>query len=72
MEPALAVNLAKFFEQHGAYLSCLMGDDDASAIKHLNDENGHVEKQSDIGHTKRSLGAKLWDAKQKTTSASNC
>ena len=65
MEPAVAVKLAKSLTQHGAHVSCLVGDDDASTIKHLKDQVGPVAKQSDIGHTKRGLGNKLYDAKAK-------
>ena len=68
MEPAIAVELAKEVLEHGAHISCMVGDDDSSTIKRLNDEVGHVEKHSDIGHTKRGLGAKLYDAKAKNKS----
>ena len=65
MDLAVAVKLAKSLTQHGAHVSCLVGNDDASTIKHLKDQVGPVAKQSDIGHTKRGLGNKLYDAKAK-------
>ena len=65
MEPAVAVELAKDLENHGARLACLVGDDDASTYKRVVEEIGDVQKHSDIGHAKRGLGSKLIDIKQK-------
>ena len=65
MEPAVAVELAKDLESHGAYLACLVGDDDASTYKRVVEEVCDVAKHSDIGHVKRGLGSKLFEAKEK-------
>ena len=40
-----------------------ISDDNSSTTKKLQEEYGDVDKQSDIGHTKSSLGAKLRDTK---------
>ena len=66
MEPAVAVDLAKSTESCNARIACIVADDDASTLKKLQDEYGNVQKQSDIGHCKRSLGAKLRDAKARS------
>ena len=63
MEPAVAVELAKDLESHGAYLACLVSDDDASTYKRVVEEVGDMAKHSDIGHVKRGLGSKLFEAK---------
>ena len=65
MEPSIAVSLAKAVGDEGARIACMVGDDDSSTIKKLNEEVGSVVKHSDIGHAKRSLGSKLYDAKTK-------
>lgn len=65
MEPAVSVELAKSFEEQGAHLACLVGDDDASMYKRLVEEIGDVAKHSDIGHVKRGLGSKLLEMKTK-------
>ena len=66
MEPAVAVELAKESQEHGAKIACLIGDDDSSTIKKLSESvSADIKKQSDIGHAKRSLGSKLYEAKQK-------
>ena len=66
MEPAVAVELAKDLESHGAYLACLVGDDDASTHKRVVEEVGDVANHSDIGHVKCGLSSKLFEAKTKT------
>ena len=63
MEPAVAVQIAQESMGAGVRFDCLVGDDDSSTIKHLREEFGDVEKHSDIGHAKRSLGSKLFEAR---------
>ena len=63
MEPAVAVQKAQESMGAGVRFDCLAGDDDSSTIKHLREEFGDVEKHSDIGHAKRSLGSKLFEAR---------
>ena len=66
MEPAVAVELAKECQEHGAKIACLIEDDDSSTINKLSESvSADIKKQSDIGHAKRILGSKLYEAKQK-------
>ena len=58
MEPSVAAELAKKVSLSSSgkvNVAVMVGDDDCATIKHVNDCVGHVTKQSDIGHCKRSL-----------------
>ena len=66
MEPAVAVEMTKECQEHGAKIACLIKDDDSSTIKKLSESvSADIKKQSEIGHAKRRLGTKLYEAKQK-------
>ena len=66
MELAVAVELAKECQEHGAKIACLIGDDDSSTIKKLSESvSADIKKQSDIGYAKISLGSKPYEAKKK-------
>ena len=61
----MAVQIAENMEKHNALISYLVGDHDASTVKGILEAVRDVAKQSDIGHCKRSLGAKLYEEKRK-------
>ena len=66
MEASVAVDLAKAIPEATsgkARLGVIIGDEDCSTIKHVNDAVGGVKKYSDVSHAKRSLGKKLYDVK---------
>ena len=65
MEPDVAVAIAKDLQKEGAKVTHVVGDDDASTIKHLRTEvDGSIEKISDVIHSKRSLASHLYELKK--------
>ena len=48
----------------GASVSVMVGDDDPSALKRLQEELGLVEKSSDLNHVKKNLGNRLYELKK--------
>ncbi|XP_065194251.1 uncharacterized protein LOC135825567 [Sycon ciliatum] len=64
MEPESIGNIGKQLKSAGVTVSVMVGDDDSSALKRLQEEIGPVEKSSDLNHVKKNLGNRLYDLKK--------
>ena len=67
MEPDICVDNVKAVNesQEGVRVSVIVGDGDSSAIAHVRSQvDSEIEKWSDVNHTKKSLGNKLYELKK--------
>ena len=64
IEADVVSDIGKDPQGQGIEISCMVGDDDSSAIKQLHDEFGaHIEKSCDINHVKKNLENRLYALK---------
>ena len=60
MEAEAMSDIGKSLAASGVGVAVLVGDDDSSALKRLQEECGPVEKSSDLNHVKKNLGNHLY------------